>query len=192
MNDIKKVLDALDFAEITGYFATNEDAETINAFIEKYALSEDVYKLDTAHFMSGLMYAHELTKNFDASQLWRLSQLTPLPVNDYEDLCNFIVRTMYQLDAKAIESPLGSILVYEIPKYGVFIHMTQFTKQFSFVAQKDLTPKSKRALKKYGAFLCVKAYYMNEIGYGAKSIGESLQLHTNAVDSIIDVGSELM
>jgi hypothetical protein len=56
-----------------------------------------------------------------------------------------------------------------------------------------LSPKAKRAIKKYGREICEKAYHLNEIdGDGPRTIAAELHLgHTNAADSAIDAGREL-
>ena len=53
-----------------------------------------------------------------------------------------------------------------------------------------LSPKSARAVKKYGLETCINAFRMNEAGEGASTIGGELDLTTRQADSAIDAGRE--
>jgi hypothetical protein len=56
---------------------------------------------------------------------------------------------------------------------------------------KKLTPKTRRAIAKYGKEVCLEAHRMNEKGEGARTIGFEFKLTTNQADAAIDAGHEL-
>lgn len=49
----------------------------------------------------------------------------------------------------------------------------------------------KRMIDKYSEESCIKAFDLSEQGWGARSVAEELNVHTNAADSMIDAGRAL-
>jgi hypothetical protein len=55
-----------------------------------------------------------------------------------------------------------------------------------------LTTKAKRAIKKYGEDVCIKAFKMHhDEGMGGNTVGFYLNLTTRQADAAIDAGREL-
>jgi hypothetical protein len=57
-----------------------------------------------------------------------------------------------------------------------------------------MTDATKRAIKKHGKDICIKAYELCELeGNGASTIAEYLELaNTNQADSVINAGREIV
>jgi hypothetical protein len=56
-----------------------------------------------------------------------------------------------------------------------------------------MTNKAKKAIKKWGFPLAIKFLYLNEeIGNGAKSIGQDHGMTTRQADSLINAGREIV
>jgi hypothetical protein len=76
------------------------------------------------------------------------------------------------------------------PSWLVSFRLPVETQDLAPVSKVTLSPKSARAVKKYGLDECVKAYARNQEGYGASTIAFENGWRTNQADAAIDAGEE--